>query len=50
MRYFETADDIDVDFLQSGESVNYGYSNENSPIHLLELIDKILDKEKTSHG
>ena len=50
MRYFETADDIDVDFLQSGESVNYGYSNENSPIHLLELIDKILDKEKASHG
>ena len=45
MRYFETVEDIDINFLCSEETVDYGYANENSPIHLLNSIDNILDKK-----
>jgi hypothetical protein len=48
MRYFETADDIDVEFVRSKEPVDYGYKGENSPIHLLENLDRILDGDRIS--
>lgn len=35
---FETIDDIDIDFIQRDEIVDYNYSGEYSPIHFIEQI------------
>lgn len=42
MRYFETIDDIDLDFLIEKIQVDYHYQDENSPMKLLEQIEFLI--------
>ena len=38
MRYYQTADDIDIDFITKSDDIDYLYNNELSPIHLLRIL------------
>ena len=42
MRVFNSPQDIDINWLRSNETVEYGYNDEFSPVHLLEMILKRL--------
>ncbi len=42
MRYFKEIDDIDFDWIQKVDRINYGYNNEFSPKQILLLIEKFL--------
>ena len=47
MKYFETVDEIDFDWVRRKEKIDYHYNNEFSPIYLLDKIaNKIKDDEK----
>lgn len=41
IQYFENIEDINCDFIKNRENVDYNYQNELSPIHLIEMLDKI---------
>ena len=41
MRYFETAEDIDIDWVLAKETIDYGYHGEFSPIYLIDIVDKL---------
>lgn len=38
MQYFEKPEDIDVDWLNNGETPDYGYEGEYSPVRLLQMV------------
>ncbi len=40
MRYFSSADDIDVDWILEDIKIDYGYKGDFSPIHMLERVMK----------
>lgn len=44
IHYFESANDIDMNFIKEKILVDYHYNNELSPVHLIELINKKLVK------
>lgn len=46
MCYFSDPDHIDMAFLESDIEVDYGYANDNSPIHLLEKIDQLITERE----
>lgn len=43
MRYFDSADNIDIEFINSNIKANYEYNNEYSPIKFLEMIKSIVE-------
>ena len=45
MRYFETVDDIDIEWLQKLEKIDYGYKGDFSPLHLEEFLKKLENNE-----
>ena len=45
MRYFEKVDDIDIEWVREQIKIDYGYSDEFSPLHILKMIDMFFDKE-----
>lgn len=46
IRYFKTAEDIDVEFVRSGSrGVDYHYNNEFSPLRMIEKVDSELVKK-----
>jgi hypothetical protein len=44
MQYFENVNDINFEWIKNKENIDYCYSNEFSPIHLLDKIAKNIDK------
>ena len=46
IKIFDKLEDIDIEWLQRKETVDYGYKNEFSPIHLLEKIERLERKNK----
>lgn len=45
IQVFNKVDDIDIDFVKERSEVDYHYSGEFSPIHLLEHINKVVQHE-----
>lgn len=43
MRYFQTPEDIDMDWVRAKESIDYGYRGDFSPVGLLETIRESLE-------
>ena len=41
MRYFESMDDIDVQWIKEKRPIDYGYHGEFSPINLIRFIDSL---------
>ena len=41
MRYFESVDDIDFDWVKEKVPIDYHYAGEFSPLHILEKLDKL---------
>lgn len=39
MKYFKSVEDIDFEWLKKKETVNYGYNNEFSALHLTQIIE-----------
>ena len=44
MRYFESIDDIDIQWVKEKKNIDYGYHGEFSPIHLIHFIDNLNTK------
>ena len=40
MKSFQTFEDIDLEWVRRKEIINYGYTNEFSPVKILYMIDK----------
>ncbi len=43
MRFFETEDDIDIEWVKKVEEIDYGYKGEFSPLHLEQFLKSIED-------
>lgn len=43
MRYFDSIEDIDIDFLNNNTKVDYKYHNEYSPVQFLRIIASIVE-------
>ena len=43
MKYFENVNDIDWQWVQKKEMIDYKYNNEFSPIHMIEMIEKYFE-------
>lgn len=43
MKYFENVDDIDWQWVQKKEIIDYKYNNEFSPLHMIEMIEKYFE-------
>ncbi len=41
MKYFETADDIDFDWVKEKADIDYHYAGEFSPLHILDELDRL---------
>ena len=41
MRYFDSIEDIDIDWVRKEETIDYGYHGEYSPIYLIDYIDEL---------
>lgn len=48
MRYFESIDDIDVQWIKEKRVIDYGYHGEFSPINLIRFIDNLNTKTERS--
>ncbi len=46
MRYFSSAEDIDMDFVRNREPVDYGYKGENSPRHFLDELAQRINNDR----
>lgn len=46
IQIIKSEDDIDVDFINNSERVDYNYTNEFSPVKRLELIEGLLSKQE----
>lgn len=46
MRYFESIDDIDVQWIKEKRMIDYGYHGEFSPVNLIRFIDNLNMKEE----
>ncbi len=44
MKYFETADDIDFDWVKEKADIDYHYAGEFSPLHILDELDGMFAK------
>lgn len=46
IQHFNDVDDINIDFIRSTDQVDYRYTGDFSPIHLIERIDSCVEEER----
>lgn len=49
MKYFETVDEIDFDWVRRKEEIDYHYNNEFSPVYLLDKIANKIKGDEKNH-